>query len=203
MSIRVRRRFLSLVAVAIGAMAAACLSVSPPLPTVSPTRPAILHDAVVPTASALLVEWPEDNTFIVPVAVGPGESFFYDVFVDYDADAGASPTIPPQAEATTPESLDSGLFMVQFVLPPPDPRLCHTIDFLVAHAFSTAAARTADSVGGDIVTWLYTAGDASGCAKLDAGPLPSAVSDAETADTDTASDVGADAPFASDAADAP
>jgi hypothetical protein len=167
-----------------GAMSASCLSVSPSsLPGGSATRPTILHDAVIPTASALLVDWPEDDTFIVPVDVGASrEPFVYDVFVDYAPtdDGGASGiAILPRTESPTPESLDGGIFMVQFVLPPPDPRFCHTIEFLVAHAFDGASDHAADSVGGDAVTWYYTAGNANGCPQSDAGGSSSESLDAE------------------------
>jgi hypothetical protein len=169
-----RRGLVAAVMVALGATGAssACLSISPsPLPVASGT-PTILHDAVIPTASAPLVDWPEDDTFIVPVDVGTsGEPFVYDVFVDYaPTDGGGSGiAILPTTENPTPDSLDGGIFMVQFVLLPPDPRSCHTIEFLVAHAFSAASAHTPDSAGGDAVTWFYTAGNANGCSESDAG----------------------------------
>src|SRR5580692_10644713 len=135
-----RRGLVAAVMVALGATGAssACLSISPsPLPVASGT-PTILHDAVIPTAGALLVDWPEDDTFIVPVDVGTsGEPFVYDVFVDYDPAVGGESglAIPPTAVGSTPDSLDGGVFTVQFALLPPDPRSCHTIEVLVAHAF--------------------------------------------------------------------
>ncbi len=155
------------------AAGAACLTVTPPpLPAPDQLHPTILHDAVVPSAGTPLAEWPEDGTFIVPVEVeGPDESFFYDVFIDYDPVTNTGNVIPPYLEEATPDTVDGGIMTVRFTIAtPPDPRFCHTVEFLVADGFDQRSLHTPDSFGGDIVTWFYTAGGGpNGCPAYDAG----------------------------------
>jgi hypothetical protein len=152
-----------------------CIVAPPPdLPELPVERPTILHEAVVPPADQILAELPSE--FVVPVElVGPDQSFVWDVFVDYDPCVGAScePTPParfPQMVQPAPGTLDGGIAIVSFSLDPLDPSLCHRIDFLVAHQFDPGSARTWDSVGGDIVTWIYNpGGQPNGCPIYDAG----------------------------------
>jgi hypothetical protein len=150
-----------------------CVAIAPPaLPELGPVRPTILHDAVVPPEGVPLVNWPTNGTFIVPVEIdGPDESFFYDVFIDYDPVTNSGNVIPPQLEEATPDTADGGIVTVMFTIAtPPDPRFCHTVEFLVARSFNRNSLHTPDSLGGDIVTWFYTAGGGpGGCPEYDAG----------------------------------
>jgi hypothetical protein len=174
--------------------AAGCITTPPPdLPAPPPHRPTILHSSVVPPADVPLVDWPTDNTFVVPVEPGDPErplDFVWDVFIDYDpspqpirSDRGLKlfPRGPMSAV------VDGGSVLVYFELaapgtPPDLPGLCHRVEFLVAHQFNLSPngitmadsrlAHTPDSVGGDMVTWQYTAGGlAAGCPEYDAGAL--------------------------------
>jgi hypothetical protein len=177
--------------IAMTATGVACLTVAPPaLPEQGPVRPTILHDAVVPTAGVPLAEWPVDNQFFVPVEVdAPDESFFYDVFIDYDPTTNSGNVIPPTPQPPSPATADGGITVVSFMLDTPDPRFCHTIEFLVAHSFNQKSAHTPDSLGGDIVTWFYTAGGGpNGCPAYDAGAFQSG---AFPPDADTDFDGGA------------
>jgi hypothetical protein len=172
---------LGFVAAACGGLAVALVSstacvVAPPpeLPELPEERPTILHESLVPPSDQILVELP--GQFLVPVElVDSNQSFQWDVFVDYNPCVGAScpPTAPalyPTTVPAGPDTLDGGVVIVPFSLGPLDPSLCHRIDFLVAHQFDPGSARTWDSVGGDIATWIYNpGGQPNGCPIYDAG----------------------------------
>jgi hypothetical protein len=162
-----------------------CITTPPPdLLAPPPRRPTILHSSVCPPADVPLVEWPADGNFIVPVEPGDPEhprDFSWDAFVDFDPSTGASPVFVGPYQPT--QAVDGGIIAVVFnVLPPPPAGFCHRVEFLVAHAFNLPTngiassdrrfVHTPDSVGGDIVTWLYTAGaPPGGCPAYDAGAL--------------------------------
>jgi hypothetical protein len=191
----VRLLFASFAAFLIAASTPACFAVSPDLPKPGVHRPTILHDSVQPPADRVLTEWPSDGTFVVPVALDdPGQSFQYDLFVDYEGPS-STPTIEPTV--VQPTFADAGVVVVSFFLDKNarelEPSSCHHIEFLVASAFSADSPHTPDDVGGDSVTWLYNGtGSAFGCAPFDAGAPSDAgmPSDADAAsNADAAGDV--------------
>ena len=171
---------------------AGCITTPPPdLPAPPLRRPTILHSSVCPPADVPLVDWPADANFIVPVEPGDPEhalDFEWAVFVDYDP----SPT-PIRSDHGLKllqqhpmSAVQGGIVLVDFPLMPPGtppdlPGLCHRVEFLVAHQFNSPSGtpvadnrlfHTPDSVGGDMVTWQYTAGGlAEGCPEYDAGAL--------------------------------
>ena len=178
---------LGLVAATCGCFAAAiltstaCITAPPPqLPEVAGHRPTILHESVVPPTTLFLPALPLE--FVVPVQLDdPNESFQWDVFVDYipcsdpSTCQPASPKTPPGVVTVnpTPGTLD-GRVEVVHVSPPLglSNSECHKIDFVVAHQFNSDS-HTWDSVGGDIVTWIYDPGGALPCPLLvyDAGSV--------------------------------
>jgi hypothetical protein len=160
------------------AAATACITAPPPdLAQPGVHRPTILHEAVQPPPDQILAELPPE--FAVPIELDdPNQSFQWDVFLDYDPNvlSNSKPLLYPQTVQPTPGTVDGGILLVDFFPSdsngvPPDPSLCHRIDFLVAHAFNESSPRTWDSVGGDIVSWLYNPGDPAGCPVYDAGAL--------------------------------
>jgi len=148
------------------AFAASCITAVPPdLPAVA-GRPTVLHDAVVPPEGPL-VEWPSDDTFLVPVQLDvPNESFFFHVFVDYPANQN-----PVYSGSGSTNLSDGGITLVSLMLVPPDTQICpHRIEFLVAGGFDTLNQHTPDKGGGDIVTWeYYGGGGPNACPPYDAG----------------------------------
>ena len=154
------------------ALSGACFTAVPPdLPQLPLQRPTILHSSVVPPDDAILTELPQFGEFLVPVQLnGPSESFEWRVFIDYDPVDNRSFA----AEGQGGGAEDGGVFFVSFTLSPTDldPTLCHTIQFLVGHSFDPRGPHTFDSVGGDIVSWIYNAGGGpNGCPEYDAGAL--------------------------------
>ncbi len=153
----------------------ACITVPPPdLPQGPVHPPAIEHASVVPPEDQILTSLPPQ--FSVPVVLqDPNESFYWDVFVDYDPTNNANPIPPyyPTLQSPTPGTVDGGVVSIQFGLLQEQqtalsPSSCHVIQFLVAHAFQPQSPHTWDNVGGDIVTWFY---DPPGCPMYDAGSL--------------------------------
>jgi hypothetical protein len=142
-----------------------------------------LHSSVCPRADVPLVDWPADGNFIVPVEPGDPEhplDFLWDVFIDYDPSTGASASFIRPTQPS--EIVDGGIVEVPFHADVPAAGFCHRVEFLVAHKFNPPPGgitngdrrldHTPDSVGGDIVTWLYTAGaPPGGCPVYDAGAL--------------------------------
>jgi hypothetical protein len=158
------------------AVTGACITAPPPdLPPLPAHRPTILRGSVVPPPDTPLVQWPVDKTFLVPVELyDPNQTFWYDVFVDYDPVNNTSPKVYPQPVVPNAATMDGGVFLVSFGLNAPDDPgpLCHRIEVLVAHEFNKFSPHTPDSVGGDSVSWLYTAGGGpDGCPEYDAGAL--------------------------------
>jgi hypothetical protein len=134
-------------------------------------RPTILHDSVSPPAGRILTaaDIPDGGvlTFLIPVELDdPTRQFSWELFIDYDPYTASAPFQLGQVQPTA-STVDAGTILVS---PPPvsflDGKLstpyCHRIEFLVAYSFS--AFHTPDSLGGDIVTWLYNgAGGPDGC----------------------------------------
>jgi hypothetical protein len=154
-----------------------CLTTPPAdLPASPMHRPTILHDGVSPPDDQLLIEWPPDDTFVVPVQLDdPNQVFRYDVFVDYN---GSSTALPSYVGAGQGQAgIDGGIVTVPIPLQPPAPvQSCHRIEVLVVHDFAMANGaplfHTPDMVGGDSVVWFYTpSGGLDGCAIYDAGPF--------------------------------
>jgi hypothetical protein len=151
------------------AVLSACI-VAPPaeLPEPSPTRPTILHDSVSPPADHPLTSWTDASPFVVPVQLGDvNESFVWDVYVDYlDNPLAQLPAIFPVLVSPSPGSLDAGIAVVEFTLPPGrwDLTLCHTIEFRVGHGFLVTVTASQsqpdyhafDSVGGDSFSWYWS-----------------------------------------------
>jgi hypothetical protein len=152
---------------------AACLTAPPAdLPVQPPRAPSILHSSVVPPTGVVLDTWPD--VFIVPVRVDdPNTPFFYDAFIDYNPDPQARTA--PQIFPTPFDAaglVDGGVVAVPVALSAPDPAFCHRVEILVAHRFNSTSPHTPDSIGGDSVAWLYTAGGGpNGCPAYDAGAL--------------------------------
>jgi hypothetical protein len=152
----------------------ACITAPPPdLPQPPAHRPTILHESVVPPPDQILAVLPTE--FVIPVQLDdPNQSFEWEIFVDYDPLQAPNPYYTLQVQPT-PDTVDGGIITVD--APPPtdsqaDPSRCHRIDFLVAHAFDPATPHTWDSIGGDIVTWIYNPGGGpGGCPVYDAGSL--------------------------------
>jgi hypothetical protein len=162
------------IAIAIAA-STACLTAPPPdlaQPAVHP--PHIQHFAVQPPPDQIVAELPVE--FVVPIVLDdPNQSFQWDVFVDYDPEANPNPVRYPHLVQPTPGTLDGGTYIQTFDLrgePSLESSGCHRIEFLVAHAFNDTSSHTWDSVGGDIVSWMYNPGGSpGGCPVYDAGAL--------------------------------
>jgi hypothetical protein len=154
------------VAAAMMGGAVACITTPPPdLPKLPLVRPTIWTQGVSP-APGLIVEWPTDGSFLVPVQVAtPGETFVYNAFLDSNPVPGLNPA--PQA------ATDGGNALVSFTVGVPDTAVCpHTLEFIVASEFADLERRTPNAVGGDVANWYYSnggPGGPSGCPPLDAG----------------------------------
>jgi hypothetical protein len=155
-------------------VSSACLTAPPPeLPQPSLHRPIIVHDAVYPPPDQILAELPTE--FVVPIELdSPDQPFEWDVFVDFDPVNAPNPVLIPATVLPTNATVDGGVVLQDFNLTAAnlDPAFCHRIQFLVAHAFDQASAHTWDSIGGDIVSWVYNPGsNQAGCPEYDAGSL--------------------------------
>jgi hypothetical protein len=174
--VHARRKLLACLLVPVAAGGAlACFTAPPPdLPAESASRPTILSSSAFPPGGALLTTLPPDGTFVVPVQVGAGGSFQWDVYVDYDpvgpnpnpnyGNPRIAPSLPTSADET-----DGGVVPVSFLLSESDfqPGICpHRIEFFVAHQFDPSSARTPQSYGGDSIAWSY---EPAGCLDYDAG----------------------------------
>jgi hypothetical protein len=156
-----------------GGAALACFTAPPPdLPAETITRPTILGASAFPPEGTLLTELPPGG-FVVPVEVGASGSFYYRVFVDYNAAGNPNPTYDPLIYASTQpltaDNGDGGIVTVPFPLSDGDfqPGDCpHRIEFFVAHQFDPSSVRTPESYGGDSIAWTY---DPAGCLNYDAG----------------------------------
>jgi hypothetical protein len=153
-------------------VATACITVPPAnLPQIPTEGPTIVRDAVQPPTNQILSELPSE--FVVPVQLDLASSpFEYDVFIDYDPVSGSGFQFiyPDESPA------DGGITIVDFQLSSGsaalDPSQCHVIEFLVAQAFNGTSLHTWDSVGGDMVSWIYNPGGGpGGCPVYDAGAL--------------------------------
>ncbi|MDP9152457.1 MAG: hypothetical protein M3O36_21230 [Myxococcota bacterium] len=158
-----------------GAIAAnsGCVTAPPPdLPKPRQHRPTILHGSVVPPPDEVLTQWPADGTFLVPVELEDNNAiFYYDAFIDYNPYTNSKPVFLRVAVPGV-TAYDGGVTIIAFSMTPPDSVLCHRVEFLVAHQFNTNSEHTPDSIGGDIVSWLYNPGGGpNGCPVYDAGAL--------------------------------
>jgi hypothetical protein len=146
----------------------ACITTPPPdLPELPPQPPTIVHDAVYPP-EGVLVTWPQDLQFTVPVRMAkPGEKFFYEVIYDYGTpsqfvfkDTTAAPVIAVGGIEILP---------LPRLQPPTDTTICpHEIEVVVAAAFLSIG--TPDAIGGDAARWTYIAnGSPARCPPYDAG----------------------------------
>jgi hypothetical protein len=169
-----RRRFkVLLVTGAIACLAAgaavACFSAPPAdLPTQPIEPPVILSSSVEPPAGQVLTELPSGGEFEVPVRVSAGESFQWEVFVDYDAKQDPNYSNPRTAGSVPADSAtDGGVTVVPFFLSGGDfePWQCpHQIEFFVAYQFNLPSSPTPESYGGDSISWVY---DPIGCLNYD------------------------------------
>jgi hypothetical protein len=161
-------------AVASALVTGACLIAPPPdLPQPPVHRPTILHDAVFPHTDQILTTLPPQG-FIVPVELeDPNELFCYNVFVDFDPYNNRDPALATRCQSATPATADGGVFQVSFGLNSSlvDPTFCHRIEFIVAAGFNADSPHTPNSIGGDSVTWLYSAAGGGGCPAYDASLL--------------------------------
>jgi hypothetical protein len=148
----------------------ACTVVPPPdLPSLTPHRPTIARDGVLPRLDVILSGLPTGG-FSVPVVVENGtDAFCYRVFLDFD------PYNPGQIRTFPCRSPDGEVTLVSFSLDESsiDPSFCHRIEFAVAAEFNgDVSPHTPTSVGGDSVTWLYDSTGGGGCPiPYDAGAL--------------------------------
>jgi hypothetical protein len=159
---------------AVVGVSTACLTEPPPeLPQQPLIRPTIRRDAVNPPPDQILGQLPTE--FVVPIELdSPDEPFQWDVFVDFDPVSSPNPVLYPTTVLPTAATVDGGVVLQDFNLTAAnlDPSFCHRIEFLVAHAFNAASAHTWDSVGGDLVSWVYNPGsNQAGCPVYDAGSL--------------------------------
>src|SRR5581483_5092743 len=141
----------------------ACITAPPPdLPPQGAHRPTIQQESVQPPPSQILTALPSE--FVVPVVlIDPDQSFEWEVFVDYDPIAAPNPIIL-QPVSPSPDTVDGGVALVSFNVSSQqaDASRCHVIEFLVAHAFNPSTPHTWDSLGGDLVTWIYNPGGGPG-----------------------------------------
>jgi hypothetical protein len=162
----------SLVLYAAAAAVSACITVPPPdLPEPRLVGPTALHNSVVPPEGILLT-WPPDATFIVPVKMdNPTETFVYNVFTDYyDVPPGTQSYPQRVASGGGPNAPDGGISLMMFMLKAPKTSTCpHRIDFVVAHQFNQNSDRVWDNYGGDIVTWSYYPSGEPVCSDYDSG----------------------------------
>jgi hypothetical protein len=157
-------------ACAVAASVVACITpLPPPIPTLATCKPSILTESVVPV-DEILMEWPADNRFIVPVtyqSCDPTDGFDYAMFIDF------TPTPVPSAPVYGPAHLffasDGGATIVDIaVAQPQDGNTCHVIEIKVAHVLNPP--HVPDSLGGASVHWYYSAtGSINGCPQYDAG----------------------------------
>jgi hypothetical protein len=159
---RIKVAVLALSLAASGA-ALACFTAPPPdLPAEQTSHPIIDELDTFPPAASLLTELPPPPGFVVPVVVGSGDSFQWNVFIDGN-------TSPSTARTVNNPILDAGANWVEFQLTPADFTFAncpHRIELFVAYQFDPASPRTPESFGGDSVAWLY---EPEGCTTYDAG----------------------------------
>ncbi len=167
----------------------ACV-VAPPAKLLSEQlqRPTILHGSVVPAPYQNLTAWTSATQFVVPVELDDvNEAWVWDLFIDYNGDLYEMPTAYGPMATAAPQTLDGGVTIVSFTLDPGlygvDLTLCHTIEFLVGHAFlanpikGSLAYHAFDDVGYDSVSWTWTPPGAYGCNQY-AGDAGGPVADA-------------------------
>jgi hypothetical protein len=132
-----------------------CVTVPPPDVAATPLHPPIIeHDAVLPPEGETLSTWPK--TLWIPIELfDSDESFEYAVFVDYTT-ATTAPDIGPVLVRPPPPEIDGGIYLLEVETPGvPLDGLCHKLEVVVAHSFSTVSVHSPDSVGGDSVWWWY------------------------------------------------
>lgn len=149
---------------AVGSFLAACL-ITDPLPEqrrLATRRPSI--DAVDPSASQVLVDFPE--RLLVSVRLyNPEAGFEWQFFVDFPE---VSQSYVRRGGGGGPNAAD--VQVVDLSLEPALAGQCHKIEFVVALRFVGGHAHEADPAGADSVTWFYAPhGDFSRCSPYDAG----------------------------------
>jgi hypothetical protein len=172
--LRASSKVLSALLAAPAVVLVACIVADPPPdpPKAAPHRPTIVHEAVWPPTSEMLLALPPN--FVIPVdLVDPTSGFVFSFWIDYDP---TMPGQPFQGGTKTPGLSDGGGFVDVTIntssLDQPnsgfDRTRCHVFEFVVALAFNGSSQRTPDSNGGDSVVWFYDpSGDGKGCPVLD------------------------------------
>jgi len=171
------RRARSIVAfLAVGGVVGACVLADPAttLPTLPDLRPTIVRGSVVPTASAVLVTWPQK--FIVPVElIDPRATITYATFVDYNSLCTSCFESVTQSEYELASTVGN-IRTLEVLITQPSSDKCHLIEVVVAKNLDQRSAQSAHNPlepGGDIVSWFYNpSGDLDGCPSVDAGIPP-------------------------------
>lgn len=142
------------------------------------TRPTIVHASLVPTTNAVLTQFPDSGTFLVPVELSdPTVTFFYAAFIDYNPFTGEGLVDYPRDDRFVPGNTQPGsngrIRNVEVNIPlPADLWSCHKIEIVVALSLSSGGtnnAHTPNEPGGDIATWFYNPNGYGACPSLDAG----------------------------------
>jgi hypothetical protein len=177
--VSLRRRFAAFAAkaacVGLIALLASCILGEPTgdLPKRPASRPTILRDRLIPSATNVVGTWPPN--FIVPVELAdPTASFEWAAFVDFNprTDEGLQLAGVSTFEQSNVTSAERDL---EIPIPvPTDLGRCHVIEVVVALALESldnpSTAHTPRPPGGDSITWFYSgSGDLAGCPVLDAG----------------------------------
>lgn len=172
-----RRRVGTLAAIAaVSGVVGACVLAEPAtdLPALPDLRPTIVRASVVPTASAVLLTWPQ--RFIVPVEIIDARvTLIVATFVDYNSQSAVG-----LDSVTTDEygrSAQSGnIRTIEVEINRPSDDRCHLVEIIVARNLNTATVQNAHTPldpGGDIVSWFYNpSGNLDGCPSVDAGISP-------------------------------
>ncbi len=172
--------------------AVACVLADPPasVPATPLVPPEIDHELVVPPVTSILMAWPVEGEFDVPILVlDPSSTIEWRAFIDYDPIAGSS--FVAQGEIGPGQAADDAgeRLLTAHIAPPADLNACHTLEILVAFGFDEN--HTPDSVGGDSVTWFYSpTGSLEGCPIFEAGAPDSGDDAATSVDSSPGDDGG-------------
>jgi hypothetical protein len=158
----------------LGAALGACVLADPPatLPPVEPGPPQIVVTSVVPASDATLVEWPNADTFVVPVYLpDPTREVLWRAFINYSP-VESNPVIYSNSQPANTANSESITTIDVTLGDRPIGLGCFTVTIVVAYGWSTnvSAPSAPDAEGGSSVTWHY-APSGGVCLGYDAGAL--------------------------------
>ncbi|MDB4946450.1 MAG: hypothetical protein JWP97_5984 [Labilithrix sp.] len=185
-SLLVRRAAAAAVASALLlAVSQACVIAQPSgdIPRLPATRPIILEATLVPSASAILREFPTLLSLQVELA-DPSVSVASATFIDYNPLTGEGLVEAPTSWPFNGNDPGERTRRLNISIPPPaDLSRCHTIEVVVALTLNARDGKSAhtpeEPPGGDIAVWFYNPNGDSVCPSLDGGVDAGSDADAE------------------------